>query len=140
MASSTFRIGELARLTGTRVETIRYYERIGLLPPPARTGGNYRAYARSHLGRLSFVRRGLDLGFSLDEVRELPRLSDDRGQSRAGVDRIARRHLIKVERKVTDLMELGAKLRQLIDKCQHGTIAECLIIEALAPVGEISHG
>lgn len=140
MENSTFRIGELARLTGTKVETIRYYEQTGLLPPPARTGGNYRAYARKHLERLSFIRRGRDLGFSLDEVRELLRLSDDQGQSCADVDRIARIHLIEVERKVADLTALGSKLRQLIDKCQHGTIAECRIIEALAPVGEISLG
>jgi Cu(I)-responsive transcriptional regulator len=138
MENSTFRIGELAHLTGTKVETIRYYERIGLLPPPARTGGNYRAYARSQLERLSFVRRGRDLGFSLDEVRELLRLSDDRGQSCADVDRIARSHLIEVERKVANLMALGVKLRQLIDQCQRGTIAECRIIEALAPAGHMA--
>ncbi|MDQ6867439.1 MAG: MerR family DNA-binding protein [Pseudomonadota bacterium] len=97
-------------------------------------------YRAGHLERLSFVRRGRDLGFSLDEVRELLRLSDDRCQSCTDVDRIARSHLIKVERKGADLLELGAKLRQLVDKCQHGTIAECRIIEALAPVGKISHG
>jgi len=126
-------IGELARATSTKVETVRYYERIGLLPPPARTGGNYRAYALHHLERLSFIRRGRDLGFSLDEVRELLRLSDDRDQPCAEVDRIARVHLTEVERKLADLMALGAELRQLIDQCQHGTVAECRILEALAP-------
>ena len=130
----TFSIGELAQQTSTKVETIRYYERIGLLPTPARTGGNYRAYARGHLERLSFVRRGRDLGFSLDEVRELLRLSDDRNQSCADVDRIARLHLAEVERKLADLRALQAELRQMVDHCQHGTIAECRIIEALAPV------
>jgi Cu(I)-responsive transcriptional regulator len=132
--ASTFSIGELARQTGTKVETIRYYERIGLLLSPARTGGNYRAYARSHLERLSFVRRGRDLGFSLDEVRQLLRLSDDREQSCADVDRIARLHLREVERKLADLKSLRAELRHMVDHCQHGTIAECRIIEALAPV------
>lgn len=130
----TFSIGELAQQTSTKVETIRYYERIGLLPTPARTGGNYRAYARGHLERLSFVRRGRDLGFSLDEVRELLRLSDDRNQSCADVDRIARLHLAEVERKLADLRALQAELRLMVDHCQHGTIAECRIIEALAPV------
>lgn len=133
MSIGTFNIGALARLTGTKVETVRFYERIGLLPPAARTGGNYRAYARSHLERLSFIRRGRDLGFSLNEVRELLRLSDDRDRSCAEVDRIARVHLIEVERKLADLMALGAELRQLVDQCQHGTVAECRIIEALAP-------
>jgi Cu(I)-responsive transcriptional regulator len=133
MTAYTLSIGELARVTSTKVETVRYYERIALLPPPARTGGNYRAYAQHHLERLSFIRRGRDLGFSLAEVRELLRLSDDRDQSCAEVDRIARLHLIEVERKLTDLAALRAELRQLIDQCQHGTVAECRIIEALAP-------
>jgi Cu(I)-responsive transcriptional regulator len=133
MMKSTFSIGELAHATGTKVETVRYYERIGLLQPPARTSGNYRAYAEHHLARLSFIRRGRDLGFSLDDIRELLRLSDDRGQPCAQVDRIARAHLTEVELKLADLTALGAELRQLIDQCQHGTIAECRIIEALAP-------
>ena len=133
MANDTFSIGELAHTTGTKVETIRYYERIGLLPAPARTGGNYRAYAKYHLGRLSFIRRGRDLGFSLDKVRELLRLSDDRDRSCAEVDRIAGLHLIEVERKLADLAALRMELRQLVDQCRHGTVAECRIIEALAP-------
>src|SRR5262249_51257449 len=108
MATGSLSIGELARLTSTKVETVRYYERIGLLPSPARTGGNYRAYTRRHLERLSFIRRGRDLGFSLDEVRELLRLSDDRDRSCAEVDRIARAHLTEVERKLADLAALGA--------------------------------
>ena len=133
MANDTFSIGELARTTGTKVETIRYYERIRLLPAPARTGGNYRAYAGYHLGRLSFIRRGRDLGFSLDKVRELLRLSDDRDRSCAEVDRIAGLHLVEVERKLADLAALRIELRQLVDQCRHGTVAECRIIEALAP-------
>ncbi len=133
MTSSSFSIGELARATGTKVETVRYYERIGLLPVPSRTGGNYRVYGRIHMGRLSFIRRGRDLGFSLDEVRELLRLSDDRDQSCAEVDRIARHHLTEVERKLSDLKALRTELCQMIDQCQHGTIAACRIIEALAP-------
>jgi Cu(I)-responsive transcriptional regulator len=133
MATKTLSIGELARATGTKVETIRYYERIGVLPPPARTGGNYRAYRRHHLERLSFIRRGRDLGFSLSEVRQLLRLSDQRDQSCAEVDRIARAHLATVQRKLADLAALDAELRQLIDQCRHGTVAECRIIDALSP-------
>lgn len=134
MPKGTFSIGELARLTGTKVETIRYYERIALLPSPARTRANYRAYADDHLARLSFVRRGRDLGFSLDHVRELLALAGERDQSCADVDRIARTHLTEVERKLADLTALGDELRQLIDQCRHGRIAECRIIEALAPM------
>jgi DNA-binding transcriptional MerR regulator len=129
--SESFSIGELAKATGTKAETVRYYERIGLLPEPARTSGNYRAYARPHLERLSFIRR--DLGFSLDQVRALLRLADDREQSCDEVDRIAKLHLTEVDRKIADLVSLGSELRQLIDKCRHGTIAECRILEALGP-------
>src|SRR3546814_18004995 len=70
--------GDLGKATNTKVETIRYYERIGLLPKPRRTAGNYRDYGSAELGRLSFIRRARDLGFSLDQVRALLRLSDDR--------------------------------------------------------------
>ena len=126
-------IGQLARTMQIAASTIRYYERIGLLPLPARTDGNYRAYARPHLERLSFIRRGRDLGFSLDGVRELLRLSDDRDRPCTEVDRIARAHLAQVERKLADLTMLRGELRQRIDQCRHGTVADCRIIEALAP-------
>src|SRR3546814_4607319 len=87
----TLTIGELGKATGTKVETVRYYERIGLLPRPARTAANYRDYGEAELGRLSFIRRARDLGFSLDQVRALLKLSDDRSQDCASVDRIAGR-------------------------------------------------
>ena len=131
--SESFSIGELAKATGTKAETVRYYERIGLLPEPARTSGNYRAYARPHLERLSFIRRARDLGFALDQVRALLRLVADREQSCAEVVQIAKLHLTEVDRKIADLVSLGSELRQLIDKCRHGTIAECRILEALGP-------
>ncbi|GAN81589.1 transcriptional regulator MerR [Acidocella aminolytica 101 = DSM 11237] len=126
-------IGDLARTTDTKVETIRYYERAGLLPAPARTAGNYRAYRAEHLARLSFVRRARDLGFSLDHVRELLRLADQKDQSCAEIDVIARLHLAEVDRKIADLMALGGELRQIVGQCGHGTVAECRIIEALSP-------
>jgi DNA-binding transcriptional MerR regulator len=129
----TFSIGELARPTGTKVETIRYYERIGLLPTPARTGSNYRAYTRQHLARLNFIRRGRDLGLSLDHVRQLLRLADDPDQPCTEVGRIARQHLIEVERKLADLSALATELRRLIEECSRCPIAECRVIEALAP-------
>jgi DNA-binding transcriptional MerR regulator len=132
--SGSFSIGDLARRTGTKVETIRYYESIDLLPAVTRSGGNYRRYTQPHLERLSFIRRGRDLGFSLEEVRELLRLSDDRSQPCGEVDRIARLHLVEIERKVADLKALRRELKQLIEQCGHGTIDECRIIEALAPV------
>lgn len=126
-------IGELGKATDTKVETIRYYERIGLLPKPSRTGGNYRAYGAAELGRLSFIRRARDLGFPLDQVRALLSLSDDRSRDCATVDALARDHLTEVERKIADLTALRRELTALLDSCKGGTVDNCRIIEALAP-------
>lgn len=127
------RIGELARATATKVETVRYYEQTGLLPPPARTQGNYRSYGPAHLARLSFVRRARDLGFSIEQVRALLDLSDDSSRDCATVDRIATEHLREVDRKIADLTALRRELSAVVASCGGGTVAECRIIEALAP-------
>lgn len=131
------KIGELANATATNVETVRYYEKIGLLAPPARTAANYRAYGSDHLARLSFIRRARDLGFTLDAVRELLAMSDDKGQSCDAVDRIARVHLAEIGRKVRDLTALRKELDRVIGSCRHGTVADCKIIETLAPREQI---
>jgi Cu(I)-responsive transcriptional regulator len=133
MGVEKLQIGDLARATNTKVETIRYYEQIGLLPAPARTSGNFRAYSAKHLGRLSFIRRARDLGFTLDQVRELLSLSDQKRRSCEAVDVIARQHLADVDRKIEDLTALRDELSSLIEQCGCGTIADCRIIEALAP-------
>ncbi len=125
-------IGELARATATRPETIRYYERIGLLPLPPRTAGNYRAYTTAHVGRLAFIRRARDLGFSIGRIKALLDLADRREESCETVDTIAREHLVEVTRKLADLTRLQRELESLIRQCRHGRIAECRIIEALA--------
>ncbi|MHA6720421.1 MerR family transcriptional regulator [Sphingomonas sp. RS6] len=126
-------IGEMGKATNTKIETIRYYERIGLLPKPARTSSNYRDYGQAELGRLSFIRRSRDLGFSLDQVRALLGLSDDKSCDCAGIDRIAHQHLVEVDRKIADLQALRRELKAVIDSCDGGTVAECRIIEALGP-------
>ena len=128
-------IGALAKATGTKVETIRWYERVGLLPAPARTSGNYRSYGQPHLGRLSFIRRARDLGFPLDRIRTLLDLAEDRDRSCEAVDGIARAHLEEVDRKIADLQALRRELDSLVRQCRHGTVSECGIIEALAPAG-----
>ena len=133
MSSKVLTIGRLAEATGTNVETIRFYEKSGILPSPARTDGNYRSYDPDHLKRLSFIRRARDLGFSLDQVKALLRLSDDRNQSCAAVDDIAKIHREEVERKIADLMSLKTELDRIIDTCRCGTVAECRIIESLSP-------
>lgn len=129
----TMKIGELARKTATKVETVRYYERIGLLGSPTRSEGNYRLYDAPALARLSFVRRARDLGFPLEQVRELLDLSDDRSRPCEAVDALARTHLDAVDRKITDLQMLRRELGNLLDQCSRGTIADCRIIDALAP-------
>ena len=136
MAHRFLAIGELARRTNTKVETVRYYERIGLLSAPARTGGNYRAYSSQHLARLSFIRRSRDLGFSLDQVRTLLDLSDQQARPCEAVDAIAREHRDEVDRKIADLQALRRELNNMIDQCRHGTVADCRIIEALSPAVE----
>jgi len=127
-------IGELASATDTRVETIRYYERIALLSAPPRTAGNYRDYSASHVRRLAFIRRARDLGFSIEKIRTLLHLADQKEQSCETVDAIAREHLADVERKLADLTALRRELGSLIGQCHRGTIAECRILEALAPM------
>lgn len=127
------RIGELGLATATKVETIRYYEQTGLLPPPARTSSNYRSYGGEHLARLSFIRRARDLGFSIEQVRALLDLSDDRTRDCATVDRIASEHLREVDRKIADLSALRRELGAVIASCEGGTVAQCRILEALAP-------
>lgn len=126
-------IGELARATSTKVETIRFYEKIGLLPAPARTGANYRAYNQNQLARLSFVRRARDLGFTLDQIRGLLALSDDRDQSCSAVDTVARQHVSEIDRKITDLRALRRELQEMLDQCSQETVSTCRIIESLAP-------
>ncbi len=127
-------IGQLAKATGTKVVTIRYYEQIGLLPPPSRTEGNYRNYSDGDMRRLRFVRRCRDLGFTLDQVRDLLRLSSQENRECAEVDRITAAHLVTIEDKVSDLKRLAVELRRLSRCCQgKGIIADCRIIETLSP-------
>ena len=127
------KIGDLANATGTKVQTIRYYEEIGLLPALARTEGNYRTYDADSVRRLSFIRRSRDLGFSLKQVRELLGLSDHSDWSCGAVETIARAHRAAIERKIADLAALDGELARIIEKCGHGTVAECGILEALSP-------
>lgn len=126
-------IGQLAKATGTAVETVRYYEKIGLLPKAARTAGNYRSYGNAEVSRLSFIRRARDLGFSLDQVRTLLSLADDRERPCTEVDILARQHLDAVDQKITDLTALRNELSGLIVQCGSGLVADCRIIEALGP-------
>lgn len=108
------KIGELAKATATKVETVRFYEKAGLLPPPERTDANYRSYDTAHLQRLSFIRRARDLGFSLDVVCDLLTLADDRDKPCQAVDTIASGHQAEVERKIADLIAMRDELQRVI--------------------------
>ena len=126
-------IGDLAKETGLRIVTIRYYEQIGVLPTVKRTSGNYRTYGVDHVRRLRFVRRCRDLGFSLEQVRDLLRLSADDGPSCAEVCKIADRQRRTVEDKIADLKRLASELRRISASCNgRRKMAECRIIEALS--------
>ena len=126
-------IGAISRATGINVETIRYYERIGLLPAPPRTRSNYRAYTSIEQKRLNFVRRTRNLGFSIDEIRALLRLSDNADTDCCEVTKIAQNHLAETERKIMDLQALADELRSLIASCAGGvSVLDCRIIEAFA--------
>ena len=126
-------IGDLAKETGVKVVTIRYYERVGVLPAVKRTSGNYRAYGSDHIRRLRFVRRCRNLGFSLGQVRDLLRLSIENRPSCAEVCAIADRQRKAVEDKISDLKCLALELRRISASCNgRRAIAECRIIEALS--------
>ncbi len=125
-------IGELAARTSCKIQTIRYYEQIGLMPDALRTTGNQRRFGRQHLERLAFIRHSRELGFSLDTIRELLSLTDEPERSCAAVDRMARRQLRQVESRITRLQALATEFRRMIRRCRGGRIAECRIVQALA--------
>jgi len=124
-------IGEVSRISGCKVETIRYYERIGLLSPPARTAGRHRLYSRDHLKRLVFIRRSRNLGFSLDEIRSLLGLTGAGAPSCEQVREITLSHARDIRRKIDDLERMDRALRQLAEQCEDGAAAACPVIEAL---------
>lgn len=124
-------IGELAKLTETKVPTIRYYEQIGLLPNPPRTAGNQRRYDDSAVARLRFVRHARELGFPLAAVRELLDLADDPDRPCAEADAIASRQLVAVRKRLAALRALETELEDMVAQCAGGRIEQCRVIEAL---------
>lgn len=131
------KIGELASGSSTPVETIRYYEREGLLPPPARTQGNFRVYEARHLERLQFIRfcRGLDM--SLDEVRTLLRIKDDPSESCGHVDALLDEHIGHVSTRIRELRNLEKQLKELRLRCGASQSAgQCGILAGLAEASQ----
>ena len=126
-------IGKLSAATGVNVETIRYYERAGLVTPPARTEGNYRSYTEADVKRLRFIRRTRDLGFPVEQVRALLGISGQLGGDCGVVEAIATEHLVEVDRKIGDLQALRRELAAAVTGCTGRPIAECRILEAFSP-------
>lgn len=131
-------IGELAARTSCKIQTIRYYEQIGLMPNASRTEGNQRRFGQQHLERLAFIRHSRELGFSLDAIRELLSLTDEPERSCAAVDHIAKRQLQQVESRIARLQTLAIEFKRMIRRCRGGRVAECRIVEALADHAQCS--
>lgn len=137
MAAMT--IGRLAEQTGVPIDTIRYYERSGLLPPPQRRASGYREYASADVERLRFIRRAKELGFSLEEIGELLTLTAQRSNDMRGVKRKAEQRLAEVEHRIRELQRVRRGLKALIAACPgHGDLATCPIVAALSP--RTNHG
>jgi Cu(I)-responsive transcriptional regulator len=128
-------IGKLAKRTGTKVQTIRYYEQIGLLPKPGRTEGGQRRYGDADLDRLAFIRHARQLGFTLEAIRELLDLSDNPSRSCAEVDVIAHRQLKEVEARIARLEALRKELKRMLRECSRNTVSDCRVLEVLCDHG-----
>jgi MerR family mercuric resistance operon transcriptional regulator len=124
-------IGQLAAAAGVNLETVRYYERIKLMPPPARTASGYRAYEPTHTRRLAFIRRARELGFSIEQIRALLGLAEPSRASCAAVRKIAQTHLDEVRAKLADLARLEGILAETISRCSGDPAPSCPVLNML---------
>lgn len=124
-------IGGLSKQTGCHIETIRYYERIGILSKPPRSEAGHRLYEREQIKRLVFIRRSRELGFSLDEIRTLLQLVDGKQYTCQEVKIVTDRHLEDVKKKISDLRKLQKTLGEISSRCEGGLVPDCPIIDAL---------
>lgn len=124
-------IGELARRTGVHIETIRYFEKVGLLDKPDRTEGGHRVYAVQHVRVLSFIKRARELGFTPDEVRTILNLGGPGKACCDEVEEIALHHLEQVRSKIADLARLEQLLASTVERCSGGHVPECPVIDML---------
>jgi len=127
-----FPIGALSAETGVNIETIRYYERIGLMPAPPRTQGRQRIYDAQHLKRLTFIRRSRELGFSLDQIRALLGLAGTHELTCGEVKGLAEQHTADIRRKIRDLKRLERILSDLAARCHGRRVPDCPILDALS--------
>ena len=130
-----YSIGEMARRSGVKVPTIRYYEQIGLLEAPERSAGNQRRYTKAQLERLSFIRHARDLGLSLDAIGDLARLSEQPDMACDDAHAIAGAHLEAIELRIDKLQRLRRELKRINTTCQSDHIGECYVIQSLMDHG-----
>ncbi|MDH0746440.1 Cd(II)/Pb(II)-responsive transcriptional regulator [Pseudomonas sp. GD03842] len=135
--SASFKIGELARLTDCPVETIRYYEREGLLAEPARSDGNYRLYTQEHVERLTFIRNCRSLDMTLDEIRSLLALRDSPQDQCQSVNALMDEHIQHVSARIASLQALQEQLVALRTRCSEGALDHCAILERLETSGSV---
>ena len=124
-------IGELSRLTGVHIETIRYYEKIDLLPAPPRSKSGRRVYGPKETRILSFIRRGRELGFTIDQIRALLNLGGPEKASCAEVREIAKHHLDDICSKINDLVKLERLLRKTVAQCSGEKVPDCPVLDVL---------
>lgn len=125
-------IGELSDRTGVKVTTVRYYEKIGLLPEGPRSEGGQRRYDGTAVARLRFIRHARDLGFEVEAIRDLLAMSETPQASCHEADSIARAHLADVESRILQLVALREELKRMIGECSHGRVCDCNVISVLA--------
>ena len=131
MSAKVITRGELAKRTGCNAETIRYYEKIGLLLEPLRSPGGYRQYDANHEHRLRFVMRGRELGFSIEDLQSLLDLVDRRAVSCGEVEKLAKNHLHSVREKISDLKRIETTLRNTVKCCSGEDVPDCPLIDRL---------
>lgn len=132
-------IGALARRSGVKVPTIRYYEQIGLMPQAPRSASNRRLYGAADAQRLAFIRHARDLGFEIEEIRQLIALAGDPANPCSEADAIAQRHLADIDAKIARLTALRGEIARMVTDCSHGAIATCRVIEVLADHDQCLH-
>ena len=131
LKSNVYAIGEMSRHTGVKIETVRYYEKIGLIPKPNRSEGGNRLYNDVQLQRLFFIKRCREIGFSQSEIRTLLSMVDQENVTCAEVHSVTTAHVADIRQKIKDLRKLEKVLTKMANECSRGDVPECPIIEAL---------
>lgn len=139
MTERGYSIGEASERSGVKVTTIRFYENIGLISAPERTGGNRRLYGAAEVDRITFIRHARELGFEIEDIRGLLAMAEKPNASCQEADRIARHHLKGVNHRLRQLELMRKELHRMIEECEHGRVCDCRVIQTLADHGQCQH-